>query len=299
MSARTLLNLGLAALALGLVLVVVYRPGLEPAAVPQAIITELTPDKVVSITVTRKPREPLTFTRQSEHWYLFTGKQELPAAEFQVNALLRLLQATTDTRYPAASLDLHQLGLKPPQATVSFNEREVRFGVTEALKKRRYLQVGDSVYLVADNYQHLINAEPGNFIARKLLAGRGAITRLELPGLSLSQSEDTHWQLKPANDTASADDLQQLVDNWRNARALYVRHYDGATATEQVTIHTAGQPDPLVLQVISKTPELVLARTDWGIEYHLATGVGDHLFALPKPQSTTGDTGGEAGPVPE
>ncbi len=294
MTARALLNLGLAALGLALVLVVIYRPGLEPEAVPQPIITSLSPDAVVSITVTRESREQLTFTRHDKRWYVFTGTHELPAAEFQINALLRVLETTADTRYPAESLDLAQFGLEPPQATVTFNEQEFRFGTTEALQRRRYLQLADSVYLVADKYQHLVSAEPYNFVARKLLAGRGAISRLELPGMTLSQPAGMHWQLDPASDKASADALQQLVNRWQNASALYVTGYDGAETTEQVTIHTTGQAEPLVLQVVSNAPNLVLANADRGIRYHLAPGLEGSLFTLPEPEEeiTTEDTEG-------
>lgn len=287
MSTRILLNLGLAALALVLVLVVIYRPGLEPETAPQAIVAGFTPGEVVSISVTREHLEQLTFTKQAERWYLFTGEHELPAAEFQVNALLRLLQTSADTHYPAATLDRAQLGLEPPQATVTFNDREVRIGATEALYKRRYVQVDDTVYLISDQYQHLINAEPYNFVARKLLAERGAITRLELPGLTLSQSEDAHWQLDPADDSTSADALQQLIDNWQNARSLYISGYDGAAAAEQIAIYTTGQPEPLVLRVVSHAPDLVLARPDRGIKYHFAARLKDSLFALPKAEGDT------------
>jgi len=285
MSKRALLNLVLAMLALALVLVVIYRPGLEPEALPQPLVRDLTPDEVVSITVIREPREQLTFTRQANRWYLFTGEHELPAAEFQVNALLRLLQTTTDSHYPAASLDLVQLGLEPAQATVTFNEQEIRFGATEALQQRRYVQVDDSVHLIADKYQHLANAEPTNFVARELLVERGAISRLELPGMTLSQPEGAHWQLDPADDSAGADALQQLVDSWQNASALYVTGHDGTETTEQVTIHTLGQTQPLVLQVVSHAPDLVLARADWGVKYHLASGLEGSLFALPKTET--------------
>jgi hypothetical protein len=37
-----------------------------------------------------------------------------------------------------------------------------------------------------------------------------------------------------------------------------------------------------VLQVLSHAPDLVLARADWGIKYHLASGLEGSLFALPK-----------------
>jgi len=291
MSSRTLLNLGLAALAAILALVVVYRPGLETESLPQPIITGLAAEDVVSITVTREPHARLTFTREATGWRLFTGKYNLPAAEYQVSALLRLLDTTAGPGYDARDLALAQLGLDPPQATLTFNDREIRIGGTGALDERRYVQVDNEVFLLPDQFQHLVNAEPASFVARRLLAGRGAIERLELPDLTLARAANGHWQPEPADDRATADALQQLIDNWQNASALYVSTYDGGTTDEQVTIHTTGQEEPLVLQVVSHAPDLVLARADWGVQYHLSSSLEGSLFALPEPE--------EAEPAPD
>jgi hypothetical protein len=283
MSTRSLLNLGLAILALVLVLVVIYKPGLEPEAIPQSITTLAGTDEVTSIHIERGTRPPLSFIKRDGNWYLSGEAGDRPAAEFQVQALLRVLQATSDNSYPADSLDLGSLGLQPPQATVTLGTVEILFGATEALEDRRYVQINKSVYLINDQYQHLITAERSNFIARKLLAGRGVITRLELPDKTLAYTEDKQWQLTPEDNEVSADAVQQLVDNWQNATAMYVRDYDGKETEESVNLHTRDQDDPVTLGIISRTPHLILARPDWGIQYHMPDNIENTLFTLQEP----------------
>ena len=294
MGSRALLNLGLAALAAVLVLVVIYKPGIEPDPAPQPLTTALDPADAVSITVNRELRPPLTLTRREDGWYVFTGEREVPAAGFQVNALLRLLTSTASHHYAADSLETAALGLEPPQATVRIDELEFRFGATEALENRRYVQHGNTVYLVDDQYQHLVNADWASFVNRSL-AGRGsAITRLELPEMTFAQAADGSWQVEPAQPDTGADAPQVLVDNWQRARALYVRSHAGSDSNEKVTIHTGDTEQPIELRVVSHAPDLVNARPDWGIHYHLTTGLEESLFTLPRPA----ESGDEVSPPP-
>ena len=293
MNSRLLLNLGLAALAIALVLVVIYKPGIEPEPAPRHLTTALEPSAAASITVSRDLRPPLTLTRKENDWHIFTGEQELPAAGFQVNALQRLLTTTAAQHYALDTLDAAALGLEPPQATVSIDGIEFRFGTTEALEKRRYVQVGDTVYLVADQYQHLVNADWASFVRRGLLGDGDSITRLELPDMTLDQTADGSWQIEPARPGAGADALQALVDNWQHAQALYVRSFAGTESSETVTIRTRDSEQPISLLIVSHAPDLVIARPDWGIQYHLTTGLEDSLFTLPEP------AGDEQGTSPE
>jgi hypothetical protein len=282
MTSRTLLNLALAIVAIALVLVVVYRPGIEPDPVPQRMTSALEPAAAISITVRRDLRPPLTLTRQADDWFVFTGEREVPAAGFQVNALLRLLTATPAQHYTADTLDMAALGLEPPQATVSIDDLEFRFGATEALENRRYVQHGDTVYLLEDQYQHLVNADWASFVNRRLIGKGDAITRLQLPDMTLERTAGETWQVEPAQDIA-ADALQTLVDNWQQAKALHVRTYAGTDSSETVMIQTRASEQPVELRIVSHAPDLVIARPDWGIQYHLTTGQEDRLFTLPAP----------------
>jgi hypothetical protein len=294
MSTRTLLNLVLLLAAIGLALVAYFKPGVKPAEAPRPITTGLAEETADSITVERLNRDPLTFSKRDGRWFLLADKRELPAADFQVRALLRLLEATATRHYPAGSLDLASLGLEPPQARVAMNDVDFRFGSTDALKNQRYVQVGDSVYLIDDLYQHLLNADWPNFVSRQMLEGRGAITRLELPDMTLVYADDGHWRLDPEQEGVGADVLQVLIENWQHATALLTRRNADGADGETVTVHTRDSDQPLVLRIVSRTPDLVLARPDWGIQYQLPGSEADSLFTLPPPAPEP--AGGAAAP---
>jgi len=283
MTSRLLLNMGLAALAIALVLVVIYKPGIEPEPAPLRLTTALEPSRAVSITVSRDLRPPLTLTRKGDDWYVFSGEQELPAAGFQVNALLRLLTTTAAQHYAVDALDPSALGLEPPQATVRIDDIDFHFGMTEALENRRYVQRGDTIYLVDDQYQHLVNADWASFVRRGLFGTDDRITRLELPDMTLEQAADGSWHVEPDRPDAGTDALQGLVDNWQHAHALYIRSYAGTDGGETVRAETRDPEQSIELRIVSHAPDLVIARPDWGIQYHLTTGLEDSLFTLPEP----------------
>ena len=282
MSSRSLLNLAMAGIAIGLGLTAWFRPGLEPPTAPQPVTT-LNPAEVNHIQISRRQRPMLTFTRQADHW-LLAGDPPLPASPFQLNALLAILQAETERRYPADTLDLRELGLDPPQATVVLDDRAtLLIGNTEPLDNLRYLQYGAIVYLVADRYQHLINADRTNFIERRLLDAGAGITRLTLPDLTLAQTDAGHWELLPDHPDISADAIQQLLTNWQQASALYVRPYEQSTAGTRITLELAGSDTPLVFELVSRSPEFILSRPDLGIQYHFSNGAGEHLLGFGAP----------------
>ncbi len=283
MGPRSLLNLGLVALLVALLLVAYFRPGLEPVPAAQPLTTHPDPASVTRLHIERPNRESLTFSKDGDLWYLAMAGRRLPAADFQVRALLRLLGATSVRSYPADTLDLAALGLDPPRATIGIDDLSVHLGATEALEQKRYARIGDRVHLINDQYQHLVTADWATFVSGRLLATRGPITRLELPGMTLSYHDDRHWQVEPELAGASADALQGLIDNWQSATALYVQAYTGPASGEGVTLHTRDSDKPLSLQLVSRTPDLILARPDWGIQYHLSGGVEAGLFSLTEP----------------
>jgi len=288
MSSRTLINLALFCLAGILILVIIYRPGIAPEPVPQ-LLTALTGDGISRIHVTRTAREPLTFTRHADNWVL-ADSSELPASNFQIRSLLAILQAHSSRSYPADSLDLAAVGLEPPQATLMLDDTRFDIGLTAALDNMRYVQTGDTVYLVTDKYQHLINADWSSFVERKLLPANARLTRLQLPKLDLSQTADHQWQLSPADPPVSAAALQSLVSNWEQATAYYVRRYQDNATGEVITLEFSNAVEPVSFHIVSRTPEFILAQPDRGIQFHLQSEMEQALLALPDDTQDTATT---------
>ena len=282
MSSRTLFNLVLLCLAGILLAVILYRPGMQPEPVPQTV-TALTGEAISRIQVTRSTREPLLFTRAADGW-MITGSHEIPASGMQMRLLLALLHARAIRSYPADSLDLEAIGLAPPQATLMLDDNRFDIGLTDPLDRLRYIQTGGTVVLVPDQYQHLINADWPSFAERKLLPAGAQLTRLQLPGLTLSLTADKQWQVDPADPAISSSALQSLVSNWEQATAYYVRAYQGKPGTGTISIGWSNAAEPLTFHILARTPELILARPEHGIQYYLQSASGDSLLGIPDEQ---------------
>ena len=284
MGTRGLLNLVLVVLALVTGLIIYFEPGLEPADVPQPLTPLLAPDEAIGIHIDRVKYDPVSFIKRNGRWYLITEKQDLPASTFQVQALLRLLETTSSSRYAADTVDLESLGLEPPQATVTIDDIEILFGNTAPLGGERYVQIKTAVYMIEDRYQHLINAGWTNFVERKLLPADKSIRTLRLPDMTLTFTDKDQWRLSPEKPGVSTDAIQQLLDHWDSVNALYARRYDGRTSDEIITLEFSDSPETLTFMVIARTPELILARPDWGIQYHLSSGAEETLLTLSEPE---------------
>ena len=277
MGRRLLLNLLLVAVAAGLALFIYLQPGKAPQPEPAAM-SDIVADAVTTIRLTRQQAEPVAFSRRDGRWFI-QAEPELPADAFQVNTVLALASATTDRQYPARDLDLASMGLSPAQATAVLDDTRFDIGTTDPLDKRRYVMTGNTVYLVPDRYQHLLNARYTNFVERRLLPTDATVTSLTLPQLSLTLTADNLWQLQPTDPAVSADAIRALVSAWENAQALYVREYTGEPG-EAVRTRLADSADSLDWVLLKTEADIVLARPDWGIQYHLPVEAGRKLLEL-------------------
>ncbi len=284
MATRGLLNLVLVVLALVMGLIIYYEPGLEPADIPQPLTTTLAAGDASRIHLERVKYDPVSFIKRNGRWYLVTEKQELPASTFQLQALLRLLETSSSSQYAADTVELAALGLDPPQATVTIDDVSIMFGNSTPLDGKRYLQIDATVHLIEDRYQHLVNAGWTNFVERKLLPADKSIRTLRLPDMTLTFTDKDQWRLSPEKPGVSTDAIQQLLDHWDSVNALYARRYDGRTSDEIITLEFSDSPETLTFMVIARTPELILARPDWGIQYHLSSGAEETLLALGEPE---------------
>ena len=277
MGRRLLLNLLLVVVAAALALFIYLKPGKTPDT-GSTTISDLDPEQVTSIRLTRLQAGPLTFNKRDGQWTI-EHRPVLPADDFQLGTLLSLPRAATRRHYPAVTLDLKAMGLLPPQATVVMDDEQFDLGITDPLDRRRYVLAGATVYLVTDRYQHLLNARYSNFVARRLLPVDAVITGLSLPGQTLRLADNKHWLLQPENPAIGADAIQALIDTWENGRALYVRDYDGSDG-ETLRVYLQGDTEPVEFILLAQGPEIVLARPDRGIQYHLTREAGSGLLGL-------------------
>ena len=278
MQSRTLLNLGLLALLAGLITMVVFEPGLEPPAAP-GTLTDLDRDTIYRIDLERAGKPALTLKRIQDRWSL-EREPALPAAPFRIESLLGLLNQQWIREYTADSLNLDRIGLQPPQTLVRYNEStEIALGGTDALEGHRYIHVGSHVYLISDAGLAAIRGDWTDFVSPGLFPENTVIEGLELPGQRLRQT-DGKWQLTPPQPDISADAVTMLVDAWRHASALWVEEQSADSTGEPVSIRVSGRPEPVLFRIVETDPELILARPDLKLQYHLPGEAARYVLTL-------------------
>jgi hypothetical protein len=286
MSRRALLNLGLLLALAVLVLLAVYEPGREPA--PEARpLTTLSATDIERIELLRSDKPEVRLYREGEHWYL-AGAPPLRAEASQVRQLLRLGRETVLRQYAAAELDLVRVGLDESASRLRFNDRiELRFGATDPLDGHRYVQQGDQVQLVRDNYRHLVEAPREHWIDRRLLPEDQAIVSLDLPDLSLRRGADGHWQLTPELPEITSDAVITLVDRWRHAFAQRVEQAGEREPGIRVQVGLEGRDLPVEFQLRQVGDDWRFLRTDLGLEYRVSDYMALQLLQLPAERETT------------
>ena len=261
------------------------RPGLEQP--PPARISTLDAAKVQQIRI-RHDDQTRALEREGDHWRL-AGDPPVPADRFQVDTLLGLLAEVAVRSYDLSDLDTQAVGLEPPVAVIEFDGQPFRFGATEPLEGLRYLQVGQRIHLIDDRYGPLLRASRAQLASRRLLPPGTRLSAIILPGQRLERDAQGHWQLDPPRPALSADDIQQFVTAWEEARALWVRSVeDTADAGEAVQLRTASGEG--IRFLIRRDDEgTALLRPALGLAYRLSEATAGELLTLPQPEHADRD----------
>lgn len=271
---RSLINVVLLLLVAGLATLAYLRPGTEaPADMP---LIGLDPAQVQSIRIDNA-RGRIELVRSDGGWRL--REPDLRADAFQTGILLDLLQARSERRYPLAEIDPADIGLDPPRAALHYDNTEIRLGNTEPLQDLRYVQYGDQVHLIQDRVPNLLTASATDLVSRRLLPEDAELEQLVLPEFTLMRTGTGGWDISPARPGVSADELQQLVDAWRSARALWVREDSGGNTRNEVEVTLAGG-ERIRFGIRRSESDFVLVRQDLGLEYHLGTQQAGGLLEL-------------------
>ena len=277
MRSRLLLNLLLICCVAALAAFLYSTSGGPPIATITRI-TELDAANITQIKIERPAQEPIAFSRQEDRW-LMSSPYQARAHDKRINAMLRLLTVQSHARLDANKTALGRFKLDSPQVTLSLNEHVFLFGDTEALDERRYVQFENTIHLVNDTLYPQLTTAATFFISPRLLPSNAELLSLQLPGHKL-QLTDAQWSIDPPENTTPAT-LPDLIEAWQQASAITVSPYEETEAHGEIRIHLAdgGQ---LLFRIVSEPPQLILARPDLAIQYHLDGYTAKQLFIAEK-----------------
>lgn len=277
---RWWLNVALLVIVAALGALVWYRSAHIPAET-RTSLTEIDPTSIRRLEIERPKEAPASLERHDDEWRL-VAPFKARADALAVESLLQLARAPIDATITPADGDLARYGLDHPLLTIRLDDTAIRFGQMHPLKDECYVQVGNAVHLIAGHYYAQAAARPTNYIDSRLIEPGRKLVTLKLPGFALRLDDGT-WRREPEIATLSSDKINAFVDDWRHGRALQVEKSSGRKTRETIEIgfeEANGHRSTLTIGVLQREPELVLARSDEGLEYHFPKETAQRLLTL-------------------
>ena len=200
-----------------------------------------------------------------------------------VERILGIVNAETDSRLPSSEIDLATLGLQFPKALLTLNETQILFGATNNIGERRYLQIGDMVYLLQDKYLPFLTQGIPGLVDRRLLPRSLPLQSLKLGTTTLEKAADAGWQ-STGEDMTDAQ-ARQLVNRWQTLEATQIKTYQAGQTPMQKVIAGLDNGGQIEFYLLAITPKIVIARPDLGLQYYLNEKHYYGLLAAPKDEA--------------
>lgn len=267
-------NAALAAIVAALGAWVYFKPARDaPSVFP---LSALKPSEARSIRIER-PGEPPVMLEKLEGAWRITAPFPARGDDLKVQRLLEIVEAKASHRLPAT--DLARFELERPLARVIIDGQAFAFGMVGAVAREQYVLTGGTVYTVHPRYGTALPGGAGELASRQLLAPGEAPVRIEQKEFTVEQ-RDGRWTLAPAAGELSQDDLIRWTEDWRLSSATRVEPYVKGKALGEIRLQLK-DGRRIVLGVLAREPELVLARSDEKLQYHFRPEIAKRLLAPP------------------
>lgn len=273
MKTRLLLNLVLLCVVGALILVVVFEPGKDKSpANPLSAVDESRVDAV-----SLQGSETIEFERRNGHWWI-KAPFVAPANEIRVRQLIDITRAESDARYPLRQEELAKFELDKPKAILSLGGTTLRFGGSDPIDMRRYVQIGDTLHLVRDDFSQHLTARATDYVDKKLLPEDAKIDSITAPNFKAVLGADGKWTIEPASPEGSAA-AASLLNAWQSARAIDVGRASPGTTGEPLRIGLT-DGSAITFAIVKREPELELVRPDWGLRYEIVGDIAKQLLNI-------------------
>jgi hypothetical protein len=274
MSRAGWLNAALAAIVVALGGFLYLRPAKDAAV--EHPLSGLKLKEVRSLRIERAGTAPVVLARKEDTWFI-----EAPIAaradDSRLMQVLAIVEAKSAHRLPPG--DRGRFGLEPPQARVIVDGQTFRFGLVNDITREQYVMAGDAVYALHPRYGAALPESAVQLVSRQLFGPGEAPARIALREFTVEQ-RDGKWTLAPRAGDLSQDDFVRWVDEWRLASALRVEPGPSAKARDEIRVQLKNGGE-FTLGVISREPELVLARSDEKLQYRFSAGHAKRLLSPP------------------
>ncbi len=239
----------------------------------EVTLTDIQADNIHVIHIERRDLDDIIFQKQGNNW-IMQSPFKLPANPSRIQVMLNLLQAHSYDRFSAPDNDLTPYMLAVPAVSIVFNDTHIAFGDTNPLEEKlRYVLVKDTVHIINDSLFHQLQASATFFLDAKLIPPDAAIKTIHLPELKIDNTEGGKM----------SGAYHQIINAWKQVESVSVRKYEEIEAIDTIKIELDTE-ELIEFIIVSNRPNLILARPERGIQYHISNTVSDNLFPA-KPET--------------
>jgi len=275
MRLRLFLNLLLFLCVIGLA-IFLSRGGNKEIIEPAITLTDIQPESIHVVHIERRDLDDIIFQKQGNNW-MMQSPFKLPANPSRIRVMLSVLQAHSYDHFSAPDNDLTPYMLAVPAVSIVLNDTRIAFGDINPLEEKlRYVLVKDTVHIINDSMFHQLQASATFFLDAKLIPPDATIKTIHLPELKIENTED--GKMSGAH--------HQVINSWKQVESVSVRKYEEIEAIDTIKIELE-TGELIEFIIVSNRPNLILARPERGIQYHISSTVSDSLFpAKPETENT-------------
>lgn len=269
------LNAALAVIVVALGAFFYFRPAQDAAV--EYPLSALKLHEARSLRIERAGAAPILLDRKQDAWFIsapFTARADAS----RVQQLLAIVEARAVHRLPAG--DRGRFGLEQPEARIIVDGQPFSFGMVSDITREQYVMAGDAVYAVHPRYGAALPVSAVQMASHQLFGADESPVRIALKDFAVEQ-RGGKWTLAPGFGDLSQDELLRWVDEWRLASALRVEPRSAARARDEIRIQLKNGGG-FTLGVLSREPELVLARSDEKLQYRFRAELAKRLLSPPR-----------------
>ncbi len=296
------LNVALGVVALAMVGgVMLAQKKSAPKAAP---LTTLDAAAIERIAIKYPGKPEIDLAKKDGAWAL-TQPVAIAADPFEVQSLTALASSEErSTIDDLTSIKLADFGLDPAGFEIVLNDTPLDFGGVEPLRYQRYVKTAGHIALIDDPQSPALDSNYSDLVSKRLLPEGAEIAKIEVPGLVVARAPaGPGWTSLPVDAAASSDRLQKFADAWREARATWNQAVSAMEpppkAPTETAVLTLKDGSVLSFIIASRSPQLVLERSDLKLRYNLPQTAVEQLLQLPPLKPTADhDAAGGNGAVP-
>ncbi len=294
---RSRLNIALAVVLVGLAAGIFFSQKKEEKKPP---LTTLTPETINTVLIEHPDAPAIKLEKRADGGWKLTQPVQAVADKFEINGILNLATLEQKKTIAPATVKLADLGLAPPEYTVTLNNLKLAIGGMEPIQFQRYIENGDVIALTDDPPSAALDKDYADLVSKSLLPENADIQKIEVPGLTVEKSADGKWSVTPLDEKVSADQIQKFVDGWKSARSLWneLDTKEGKDAKGELVTITL-KDGVMKLLVVAREPQLQIDRPDIGVKFNLSKALSDEILKLPSPPPTAPAPTTPALPAPE